>query len=278
MKRPGKLVVGVHVVVDGEGPPVVLYGGLGANWFDWDGVAARLSGDHRVVRIDRPGYGLSPASYELLSTWGEARRITNVLAELDITEPAVVVGHSLGGIYAEAFARLYPRQTSAVLLLDATVSKQRRPLVPTRWRVHIGRRVARTASLLGFQRALGPTVRRLLNHSTPPGGIPPPMQAWIDRIVREPAYLEAAIVENASYPELVHQLVDLREGTRLTAPVVVAAADTGVRTPWGWVWIRMQRRFAEFLGAEFRVVRPAKHHAMIDQPGQVAALVRGLSG
>jgi pimeloyl-ACP methyl ester carboxylesterase len=63
----------------------------------------------------------------------------------------------------------------------------------------------------------------------------------------------------------------------MTAPVVVAAAHTGRPTPWGSAWIRMQRQFAEFLGAAFRVVRPAHHHAMIDQPGQIAALVRELA-
>lgn len=60
MKRPGEMVAGVHVVVDGEGPPVVLYGGLGGNWFDWDEVVELLSETCLVVRVDRPGYGLSP--------------------------------------------------------------------------------------------------------------------------------------------------------------------------------------------------------------------------
>ena len=58
------MVAGVHVVVDGEGPPVVLYGGLGGNWFDWDEVVELLSGTCLVVRIDRPGYGFSPPSAE----------------------------------------------------------------------------------------------------------------------------------------------------------------------------------------------------------------------
>ncbi|MEV0947039.1 alpha/beta hydrolase [Rhodococcus sp. NPDC049939] len=278
MKRPGEIVGGVHVVVDGAGPPVVLCGGLGGNWFDWDGVVADLSCDHRVIRIERPGYGLSPASNEPRTVWGEARRITNVLAELDITEPAIVVGHSLAEVYAEAFARLYPGQTSAVLLLDASVPKRKRRFVPTPLRVEIGRRIAHTASQVGLQRTIGPGLYRLFNQSTPPGGIPPSMQAWIDQVVHQPAYLEASIVENSSWPALCHQLIGLREGTMLSAPVVVAAADSGNRTLWMWVWIRAQQRFAEFLGADFQVVRPARHHAMIDQPGQVAALVRGLSG
>ncbi|MBC2641136.1 MULTISPECIES: alpha/beta fold hydrolase [unclassified Rhodococcus (in: high G+C Gram-positive bacteria)] len=271
------MAAGVHVVVDGDGPPVVLCGGLGGNWFDWNEVVDLLSGTNLVVRIDRPGYGLSPPSGERPSARGEAVRIAGVLDALHVSAPAVLVGHSLGGIYAEAFARLYPARTAAVILLDATVTTRPHRVIPTRWRVGTGRRVARFASRVGLQRLLGPTVRRILNHSTPPYGIAPDTRRWIERIYREPAYLESSIVENASYPALAQELAALRETTTLTAPVVVAAAHTGRATPWGSAWIRTQRQFAEFLGAAFRVVSPAHHHAMIDQPGQIAALARELA-
>nr|WP_241032287.1 alpha/beta hydrolase [Rhodococcus pseudokoreensis] len=277
MKRPGEMVVGVHVVVDGDGPPVVLYGGLGGNWFDWDDVVEQLSGTCLVVRIDRPGYGLSPPSGDRPSARGEADRIADVLDALRVTTPAVLVGHSLGGIYVEAFARLYPERTGGVILLDATVTTRPHRVIPTRWRVTAGRRVARAASAAGLQKLLGPTVRRILNHSTPPDGLAPDTRRWVERIYREPAYLESSIVENASYPALAQELAALRDTTTITAPIVVAAAHTGRPTPWGSAWIRTQKQFAHFLGARFRVVRPAHHHAMIDQPGQIAALVRQLA-
>lgn len=277
MKRPGEMVAGVHVVVDGDGPPVVLYGGLGGNWFDWDEAVDLLSETCLVVRIDRPGYGLSPPSGQRPSARGEAHRIAGVLDALRVTTPTVLVGHSLGGIYVEAFARLYPERTGGVILLDATVTTRPHRVVPTRWRVAAGRRVARAASATGLQKRLGPSVRRILNHSTPPGGIAPDTRRWVERIYREPAYLASSIVENASYPALAQELAALRRTTTITAPVVVAAAHTGRPTPWGSAWIRTQRQFAHFLGATFRVVRPAHHHAMIDQPGQIAALVRELA-
>ncbi|WP_124392417.1 alpha/beta fold hydrolase [Rhodococcus wratislaviensis] len=271
------MVVGVHVVVDGDGPPVVLYGGLGGNWFDWDDVVELLSGTCLVVRIDRPGYGLSPPSGERPSARGEADRIADVLDALRVTTPAVLVGHSLGGIYVEAFARLHPERTGGVILLDATVTIRPHRVIPTRWRVTAGRRVARAASAAGLQKLLGPTVRRILNHSTPPDGFAPDTRRWVERIYREPTYLESSIVENASYPALAQELAALRDTTTITAPVVVAAAHTGRPTPWGSAWIRTQKQFAHFLDASFRVVRPAHHHAMIDQPGQIAALVRQLA-
>lgn len=48
-----------HVVVEGNGPPVLLSAGLGMAWFDWDEVAALLAPHRTVVRFDRPGHGLS---------------------------------------------------------------------------------------------------------------------------------------------------------------------------------------------------------------------------
>jgi pimeloyl-ACP methyl ester carboxylesterase len=38
---------------------------------------------------------------------------------LHIDQPVVPVGHSLGGLYAQYFARHYPRQVAAVVLIDA---------------------------------------------------------------------------------------------------------------------------------------------------------------
>ncbi|WP_308213802.1 alpha/beta fold hydrolase [Rhodococcus tibetensis] len=271
------MLAGVHVVVDGAGPPVVLYGGLGGNWFDWDHVVELLSDSCLVVRIDRPGYGLSPASAAPPTARGEAERIVAVLDALGCIAPAVVVGHSLGGIYVEAFARLFPQRTRGAILLDATITLRPHRLLPTRWRVATGRRVARALSRLGLQRLLGPTVRAVLNQSTPPGGITPETRRWVARIYREPVYLESSLVENASYPALAEEIAALRAAVTMPVPILVAAAHTGHRTPWGWEWVRRQRHFAERLGASFRVVQPARHHAMIDQPGQVAALIRELA-
>lgn len=268
------MIAGLHVVTDGTGPVVVLCGGLGGNWFDWDGVAALLDSDHTVVRFDRPGHGLSPPSAAALSVRGEVQRIAAVLDAVAAPGPVVIVGHSLGGMYAEAFTRQYPNRTRGLVLLDATVTTHPRRLIPTTWRVWAARGAARVVSATGTQRLLGPPVRRVLNHAIPPDGITPRTRAWVSRIYRERAFLEAALVENASYPTLATELADMRAHLPLRAAVVVAAAHTGRRTPWGSAWLRRQRAFADVLGARFTVVRPAHHHAMIDQPCQVAALVR----
>jgi pimeloyl-ACP methyl ester carboxylesterase len=45
--------------------------------------------------------------------------LDTLLTHLGINQPVVLVGHSLGGLYAQYFARNHPQKVAAVVLLDA---------------------------------------------------------------------------------------------------------------------------------------------------------------
>lgn len=268
----------LHVLVRGEGPTIVLCGGLGSNWFDWQDTVEILSAEHHVVVIDRPGFGLSdplPAG-ATPTVRGEADRILGVLDALGVTEPAVVAGHSIAGFYAEAVARLYPSRIRGVLLLDSSAESDPRHNIPAAVRVGAARLIAMVLSRTGLQKLLGPRVRRVLNQATPPDGTPQDTFDWVDDIYRRPTYLAAALTEDAVYPDLALELNRIRRSFRLDVPVVVAAAHTGRPSPWGTRWVRTQRKLAAYLQADFTVLVPAHHHAMIDKPGEVAALIARL--
>jgi alpha-beta hydrolase superfamily lysophospholipase len=49
----------VHVRDEGRGPALILIHGSMSSLFTWDGWAAELSRDLRVVRLDLPGHGLT---------------------------------------------------------------------------------------------------------------------------------------------------------------------------------------------------------------------------
>lgn len=268
----------LHVYVRGDGPPIVLCGGLGSNWFDWQDTVDILAADHRVVVLDRPGFGLSdPLPTGAAPTVrGEADRIIAVLDELDITETAVVVGHSIAGFYTEAVARMYPSRIRGVLLLDSSADSDPRRIIPASVRVRAAHLISAALSRTGVQRLLGPHVRRVLNQAIPPNGTPQETLDWVDEIYRRPSYLTAALVEDLVYPDLVDELERIRTRFDLDVPVTVAVAHTGRPSPWGARWIRTQRRLAEYLRADFTVVAPAHHHAMIDKPAEVAALITEL--
>ncbi|RRQ26986.1 alpha/beta hydrolase [Rhodococcus sp. Eu-32] len=283
MKPPGEFVtvhgLRTHVLVTGGGPTVVLCGGLGGNWFDWDDCVDILSPFHTVVVFDRPGFGLSePLPRGTTPTAaGEADRILAVLDAVGLTEQTYVVGHSIAGFYAEAFARLHPSRTAGILLLDSSAERDPWALIPKPIRISAAYGLATASSASGVQYVLGPTVRRILNHSIPPDGIPIETYDWIRQIYRTPSYLEAAMIENFVYPDMASELNAIRRRTLIPdVPVTVAAAHTGRPTPWGRAWIRKQRRLAQYLNAEFAVVDDAHHHAMIDQPEVVSGLIARL--
>ncbi|MFE4500681.1 alpha/beta fold hydrolase [Rhodococcus sp. NPDC056743] len=283
VKPPGELMTvggdSLHVLVEGDGPAVVLCGGLAGNWFDWDDCARNLSRDHTVIRFDRPGFGLSYPSFEVPTVHSEAQRIADVLDAAGITEPAVAVGHSIAGFYVEGFARLFPERTAGILLLDSSAEKNPKRIIPRHLLLAASHAAAATFSTTGLQRLLGTTTRKILNQSVPPTGPSHTMAEWVRHIYREPHYLEAAMIEYVAYTDMAMELNNLRESEDHRLPgigISVVAAHTGHSTPWSVSWMAKQQRLATYLGGSFHVLRPAHHHAMIDQPDQLADLIRSV--
>jgi pimeloyl-ACP methyl ester carboxylesterase len=114
-----------EIAVTLSGPPgapvVVLVSGLGEGREDWAGVAPRLAQCSRVVRYDRPGIGMSrPAPTAPVTAQAAAGDLAALLQALGQAPRYVLVGHSLGALYVQAFARAYPSQTAGVVLVDGT--------------------------------------------------------------------------------------------------------------------------------------------------------------
>jgi pimeloyl-ACP methyl ester carboxylesterase len=104
-----------------RGRPVVFISGLGEEMDGWDRVASAIARCAVVVRYDRPGIGASrPAPDAPVLAQDVALRLSAILSDLDIAVPVVLVAHSLGGLYAQAFARLFPEQTAGLVLVDAS--------------------------------------------------------------------------------------------------------------------------------------------------------------
>lgn len=119
---PGRFVqlsdASVHVVVEGDGPPVLLDSGLGGSSLEWHRVAAALAPDFTVIRYDRPGLAWSRGSRCDRRALAAARRINELLVALDVSGPAVLVGHSIGGIHVRVAAALRPDLAAGLVLVD----------------------------------------------------------------------------------------------------------------------------------------------------------------
>ncbi|WP_406387775.1 alpha/beta fold hydrolase [Streptomyces sp. NBC_00211] len=273
----------LHVVVEGSGPPVVLSAGLAMAWFDWDPVAALLVAQSRtVVRFDRPGHGLSAPTTAPPTAAGEARRIAGLLDALGLAGPVTVVGHSIAGFHAEAFARLYPERTAALVLVDSSVEEDPRTALPVGVRTGAARLLGRALTAAGLPAALGPLARRAVVRASrtssgdlplPSAGGPPAARDLVRRCYRTGRVWRGALLENSRYPDTAAEVLALRAGRPLAVPVTVLAGYDGSAGRGALRWLARQAGLADRLGARFEVAEPAGHLVMLDRPGRVARAV-----
>ncbi|MFF9786674.1 alpha/beta fold hydrolase [Streptomyces nigrescens] len=281
LPTPGRFLrvdgVPLHVLTEGRGPVCVLSGGLGMAWFDWDAVAALLAPHRTVVRFDRPGLGLSAPAPEPPTLAAEADRIVHLLDALGHFGPATVVGHSLAGFHAEAFARRHPDRCAGLLLVDASIEDNPRPRLPRALRTAWAGGVAGALSAAGLPRALGPAARRLIGRASTVGSHPP--HPWERAGYRTSRVARACVLENTTYPYQAAELAALRPDHPLPAvPVTVLAAYDGSETAGRLRWLERQRGLAAELGGRFAVAAPAGHLVMADVPESVVRAVLDLSG
>ncbi|MFJ3200584.1 alpha/beta fold hydrolase [Streptomyces sp. NPDC086989] len=276
--------VPLHVVVEGGGAPVVLSAGLAMAWFDWDPVAELLVAQGRtVVRFDRPGHGLSAPATAPSTAAGEARRIAGLLDALALTGPVTVAGHSIAGFHAEAFARLYPGRTTALVLVDTSIEEDPRSVLPAAVRTGAARVFGRALTAAGLPAALGPLARRAAVRASRTGGgdRPPPSAGGppaaaadlVRRCYRTGRVWRGALLENSRYPETAAEVLALRTGRPLAVPATVLAGYDGSAGRRALRWLARQAELADRLGARFEVAEPAGHLVMLDRPDRVAQAV-----
>jgi pimeloyl-ACP methyl ester carboxylesterase len=266
-----------HVVVEGSGPVCVLSAGLAMSWFDWDPVVPLLTPHRTVVRFDRPGHGLSGPAVVPPSAAGEAHRIAGVLDALGLDGHATVVGHSIAGFHAEAFARLHPSRTAAVVLLDSSVEEHARVPAAPAVRTAAARAFGTALSAAGAPAALGPLTRRAVVRISRTGGGDPAPAALVRRCYATSRVLQGALLENTHYRAVAAELLALRERHALPGdvPLAVLAAAGGVGAAR---WEERQRVLAQRLGARFEAVEASGHLMMLDRPDAVARAVLDSGG
>lgn len=116
-------VEGVRFRVREEGPegapPILLIHGFTFSLESWDGWAADLARDHRVIRFDLAGHGLSgPDAHGQYGTAERVRQLGKLMDKLGITR-ATIAGNSFGGLVAWNFAVANPRRVDHLILVDS---------------------------------------------------------------------------------------------------------------------------------------------------------------
>jgi pimeloyl-ACP methyl ester carboxylesterase len=197
-------VEGLQVHLRDEGPrgdaePIVLVHGTAASLYTWDGWAAELRKERRVIRFDLPGFGLTgPNAANDYSMAVYVRFVAALMDKLGV-QRFVIGGNSLGGEVAWAVAHAHPQRVSRLILVDAAGYRFEPKSVP-----------------LGFRVAGMPALQPLMRNLLPPG--------LMDKSIRS-VYGDPSRVT----PELVAHYTDMarREGNRAALRQRLIQRNTG---------------------------------------------------
>jgi len=106
----------LHYQITGAGQPVVILHGLFGSLDNWRSIAKQLSRYAQVITVDLRNHGRSPHS----SQQNYALMVDDLLELLDDLEldQADLIGHSIGGKVAMAFAKAHPTRLNRLVVID----------------------------------------------------------------------------------------------------------------------------------------------------------------
>src|SRR5689334_23832900 len=110
----------------GSGVPVVVFeNGLGDTLETWKSVQDDVSGFTTTFAYNRAGYAGSPSAVGTRDAATAVSELRALLAERGLAPPYLLVGHSLGGLYVQYYARNFPDEVTGLVLVDSSHWDQR---------------------------------------------------------------------------------------------------------------------------------------------------------
>lgn len=181
------VVNGQRIVARVQGPDrgrlLLLIHGWSSSWYALSPLLPYLSDRFRCVAVDLPGYGESPPLAERASIPAYADLLAGLIRQLSPGLPAVLVGHSMGGMTSVTLALRHPALVERMVLLCPTISGKLSAWI--NWFIS-------PITMLERWRLAGGIVARL----------EPYMLSVTDRLMRPASFAERSGITEADYHRL----------------------------------------------------------------------------
>ncbi|HXU03796.1 MAG TPA: alpha/beta fold hydrolase [Polyangia bacterium] len=229
----------------GSGPVTVLLHPFPLTRTAWAGLADALAAHRRVIAVDARGFGSTPVAGQSFAITDIADDVAALLDRLEIPR-ASVLGMSMGGYAALAFAARHPERLSALVLADTRAAADSAET-----------RAARAAALAAVDASpaayLAASLPRLLSPHAPPA-----LAAHVrSRAETRAASLRAGIEALRDRPDRSAEL------GAIACPTLVVCGTEDQVTPAA----EMQQIAAAIAGARFVPIADAGHLSHVEAPG-----------
>ena len=238
--------------------PVILIHGLGhAAARDWAGVIPALADRYDVYTLDLPGFGASDKGNHLYSPANYVR-VLDALFRERLKQPADIVGHSMGGVIALAYAAAYPDRVRRLVAVDVAGVLHRSVYAEYMGRMMAERKLGADSPWLEM---LSRVITLQAENLPPKGAMSIETPQVRQRLLRgDPTVIAAlALVEH-----------DLSRGLRMIkAPTLVIWSSDDKVAP-----LRTGQALATAIpGARLVVIDEAGHAPQVSQPARFSALL-----
>lgn len=254
----------------GSGPPMVCCNGVGVSTFFWKYVAEHFSATHTVVLWDYRGHGrssLPPVPEEAdLRIETSAADLRQVLDRAGVTEPAVLMGHSMGCQVILEFAKQFPDDARALVPMFGTFGRpldtfmdyphSRKAFDLLHKMAGVGGRAGARMLLPLYANPLAFSVGRLAGLVDKHYARRIDIERYIEHLGHMDTRVFLRMVSQIADHDLEAWLPEIR------VPTLVIAAENDVFTPVH----RSEEMARRIPGAELMVLAEATHAAIVEHP------------
>ena len=245
----------IHFADEGprDGLPMVFSNSLGTDFRAWEPLLPHLPKGLRIVRYDKAGHGLSDFAGDR-TIEAHAEDVAALLDHVGI-ERAVVVGLSVGGLIAQAFANANPGRTMGLALCDTGHKIGTQEI----WNPRI-----EAINAGGMNAVLEPTMERWFTPRYRAES--PDFPIWCNMLTRTMADGYCAVARAIRDADFTVQTRGIKAPT-----VCVVGAQDGATPP------ALVQELADLIeGAKFVQIEDCGHLPCIEQPEALATAIEGL--
>ncbi|WP_406697051.1 alpha/beta fold hydrolase [Singulisphaera sp. Ch08] len=248
---------------DGPGPVVVLLHGFPLNRTMWKAQQARIGSLYRVISPDLRGHGHTAAPYGIYTIDEMADDVLDLLNALQLKEPVVLGGLSMGGYIALSLIARHPERVRALMLMDTRAGADSTEAALARQ--ELAKQVEATRSVEHVVTTMLPKLFSETTRSLHPDRIEPVRRMMEHTPARTVA---GALRGMAARPDRTNDLA------RIHVPTLVLVGEDDTITP-----PNEARAMAQAIpGAQLEIIPHAGHLAPLENPSASnEAILRFLS-